>query len=73
MFTVDSGNVTCTDKITLKGELGNQCWKFTNDNDYCRLIGVGGGYFNFAAQDLYSCGIVYANDDNFKFTNALNQ
>jgi hypothetical protein len=40
---------------------------------------VGGGYFNFAAQELYSAGnvnangIIYANGDKLNFTNSLNQ
>ena len=42
---IDSScNVTCGSKFTFKGELVNQYWKFTNDSDYCRLNGVGGGY-----------------------------
>ncbi len=36
------------------GELKNTYWKFTNDSDYCRLNGINGGYFNFAAQQLYA-------------------
>ena len=74
-----SGTTTFLNNVTLKGQLINQYWKFTNDSDYCRLNGVGGGYFNFAAQDLYSSGIVnangiiYANGDKLNFPNLLNQ
>jgi len=68
-----NGNVTCTSKLTLKGELENQYWKFTNDSDYCRLNGVGGGYFNFAANNLYSSGIIYASGDKLNFLDTLNQ
>ncbi len=57
----------------------SQYWKFTNDIDYWRLIGVGGGYFKFAAQELYSAGnvnangTIYASGDQLNFVNTLNQ
>ncbi len=46
--------------------------KFTNDSDYCILNGVGGYYFNFAAQDLYSSGIVNATGIIYENGNKLN-
>ena len=55
VFTVDNGNVTCTGKITLQGELANGNWKMTNDSDYCRLYNSAGtSYFNFGAKILYA-------------------
>jgi len=74
-----SGVTTLLNNVTIKGELINQYWKFTNDSDYCRLNGVGGGYFKFAAQELYSAadvnanGIIYANGDKLNFPNLINQ
>jgi hypothetical protein len=68
-----SGVTTLLNNVNIKGELINQYWKFTNDSDYCRLNGVGGGYFNFAANNLYSSGIIYASGDKLNFLDTLNQ
>ena len=55
VFTVDNGNITCTGKLTLNGELVNGNWKMTNDSDFCRLYNnAGTSYFNFFAQQLYA-------------------
>ena len=55
VFTVDNGNVSCTGKINLNGELINQYWKFTNQSDYCRLYNTAGtAYYNFAANILFA-------------------
>jgi hypothetical protein len=40
-----SGVTTLSNSITVKGELINQYWKFTNDSDRCRLYNNAGTAF----------------------------
>jgi hypothetical protein len=47
--------LTSTGNLSCSGNIGNNYWYLTNQNDYCRLYANGTtNYFNFAANEIYA-------------------